>query len=677
MGALRTAMMRSALALLVPGMEAAVEEAAYELEPLTVRAWHFEGVDLQFPGEVRVIDRETILESFSSNLPELLEREANVRFDSFNGKASEGQVSLRGFGENSGLRVLVVIDGQRLNRPDMGGVEWQLLPLENIETVEVIRGGQNVLYGNYALSGVIRITTRHAGETHSHLQGKTGSDGFFHVSADHAGRGQDRFWNVAAQVVEDNGYRENSRTWNRGISGSAGLEGGNGRLSMSARYAEGYARFPGPLMYEAFQHNPRQSKNSGREETDYRSGQVTAIWDGRHEWGASRANASLNLRELEWALEGLYAASEQLSATLSPRVRLGGEANFLMLGMDLIRDEVDFRDFLDADHRYLGARAKLGNLSAGPYAFAQRTLAGFLSLSGGIRYEHSEGSYRYEAFVEEQIRPEISTNRGTYPNPQYKDPPDIDRDKSYEESVDASGLAAELSLLWRVTQNWSLWTGYDRVYRYPVLDETAAYQGFELAEPVNADLDPETGNQFDLGVKGRTGKRTFSATLFHLDLDDEIVYDSEARLNTNLADTRRIGGEVAFSWESSNIGISTRWSFVEARFRDGPYKDRKVPLVPEVHGTSSLLLRPWKAFSVTLHHRWFASRYQGNDFTNTFRRIPSFHRFDARISLKHGAISAFLQVNNLLDHKHAPLAYRGAWYPAPGRQWRMGLRMRF
>ncbi|NBD37296.1 MAG: TonB-dependent receptor plug domain-containing protein, partial [Verrucomicrobia bacterium] len=173
------------LAAAVAGLPAAEEGAVvHELEAFTVRAWHFDGVDLQYPGDVRVIDREAIEDSFTSSLPELLGQEANVRMESLTGDPTQGQVSLRGFGENSGLRVLVVVDGQRINRPDLGGVEWQLVPLEDIASLEVIRGGQNVLYGNYALAGVIKVTTRRGGPVRTNLRAEGGSDGYSRGAVD-------------------------------------------------------------------------------------------------------------------------------------------------------------------------------------------------------------------------------------------------------------------------------------------------------------------------------------------------------------------------------------------------------------------------------------------------------------------------------------------------------------
>ena len=677
----RTTCVRALWAWLVvtAGMPAAAD-VVHELEAFTVRAWHFDGLELNYPGDVEVIDREAIEDSFTSSLPELLEQEANVRMESLTGNPTEAQVALRGFGENSGLRVLVVVDGQRINRPDLGGVEWQRVPLEDIASVEVIRGGQNVLYGNYALAGVIKVTTRRGGPVRMNLRAEGGSDGYSRGAVDHAGGKGRLFWDLGGEARESDGYRENARTWNRSLSGTIGWQSGadgRSRLSLNASATEGYVQFPGPLLREQFLEDPRQSTNVGNDETDYRTGLVTLQWDGRHDGGRSQLDAAVHVRELDLSLDGIFALNEQTTATLSPRIRMGGSEDFLIAGVDLIGDRVDYRDYLDNERDLLRARADLQQRTVGPYLFGQRFLGNGVSLSGGLRYESAVGDYAYTAFVENQLRPEIETNRGTFPNPHYQNPPDVDTDKSYDRRVTHSGLAAELSLLWRANRNWSLWTGYDRVYRYPVLDEAAAYQGFELAEPVNADLEPEKGHQVDLGVKFRQARIQFSATAFYLGLDGEIVYDDEANLNLNLGDTRRWGGEAGLRWETEQLTLSTRWSFVEARFSGGAFDGNTVPLVPSAHGVTGVRLRPVEWMEAAVFHHWYASRYQGNDFANTLRKVDAFHRIDLRLSAEGETLTAFLRIPNLLDDNHAPLAYRGAWYPAPGRQWRAGIRVSF
>ena len=55
----------------------------------------------------------------------------------------DGQANIRsgsGWSYGAGSRVMVMVDGMPLMNGDQGGVEWQLVPMENISQIEVIKG---------------------------------------------------------------------------------------------------------------------------------------------------------------------------------------------------------------------------------------------------------------------------------------------------------------------------------------------------------------------------------------------------------------------------------------------------------------------------------------------------------------------------------------------------------
>jgi len=62
-----------------------------------------------------------------------------------------------GFTFGVGSRVAIVVDGIPLLSGDAGRPEWNYIPVENIEQIEIIKGASSVLYGSSALSGVINI----------------------------------------------------------------------------------------------------------------------------------------------------------------------------------------------------------------------------------------------------------------------------------------------------------------------------------------------------------------------------------------------------------------------------------------------------------------------------------------------------------------------------------------
>ncbi len=66
-------------------------------------------------------------------------------------------INVRGLGYG---RTLVLIDGLPANDAFYGTVQWNLVPMSSIESVEFVRGGVSSLWGNYGMGGVININTK-------------------------------------------------------------------------------------------------------------------------------------------------------------------------------------------------------------------------------------------------------------------------------------------------------------------------------------------------------------------------------------------------------------------------------------------------------------------------------------------------------------------------------------
>ncbi len=72
------------------------------------------------------------------------------------------QPSIRGGGGwtfGVGSRALILIDGLSVLAPQTGDINWNNVPLQNIEQVEIMKGASSVLYGSSALNGIINVRT--------------------------------------------------------------------------------------------------------------------------------------------------------------------------------------------------------------------------------------------------------------------------------------------------------------------------------------------------------------------------------------------------------------------------------------------------------------------------------------------------------------------------------------
>lgn len=114
---------------------------------------------------VYVITADDIRRSGATTLPDVLRMAPGFSVSQLN--AGAWSVTSRGFGGLYANKLLVLIDGRSVYSPITGGIDWdmQLVPLDAIEQIEVIRGPGGSLWGANAVNGVINIITRRADAT--------------------------------------------------------------------------------------------------------------------------------------------------------------------------------------------------------------------------------------------------------------------------------------------------------------------------------------------------------------------------------------------------------------------------------------------------------------------------------------------------------------------------------
>ncbi|MBK7873286.1 MAG: TonB-dependent receptor [Saprospiraceae bacterium] len=72
----------------------------------------------------------------------------------------DGQANIRGgsgYSYGAGSRVLLMVDDIPILQADAGFPNWDDVPIENIEQVEIVKGAASSLYGSSALNGIINI----------------------------------------------------------------------------------------------------------------------------------------------------------------------------------------------------------------------------------------------------------------------------------------------------------------------------------------------------------------------------------------------------------------------------------------------------------------------------------------------------------------------------------------
>lgn len=194
-------------------LELRLEPSAIELSPMNITSSRGRATGgREAISSVSVLDADQIAVTPAGTTDELLRGIPGVQLPLVNSTLNfpvNPSVAIRGAGlGDNGTRTLVLVDGRPANGAFFGNVFWNRMPRQNVDRIEVVRGGAgSSLFGSYAMGGVINILTRPLTEQSSvSAEVKGGNHGLFQADASAStGLGGVRV-GVAANFLRTDGY---------------------------------------------------------------------------------------------------------------------------------------------------------------------------------------------------------------------------------------------------------------------------------------------------------------------------------------------------------------------------------------------------------------------------------------------------------------------------------------
>jgi len=452
---------------------------------------------------------------------------------------------IRGLESN---RILILVDGERLNnaRTSTGqsGIEIGLVDLEQIETLEVVRGSGSVLYGTDALAGTINIITQDAPRR---------KDGGFrfgarlntYYSSNENGRrgnlavtGSSKFFSFrVAQSLEryENYHAGNTDGLGLGpvdgfVSGSevgnSQSHGGNTQVTtrfffnddndLRLNYERRRAASVGsPLLtldfgFNAYFPYSNRDKFSGRFETRNLNKYLAKVSASFYYQNQKREFSNQTVfRPFVDSLSETVTDTDSYGVDVQSNWILGSR-NFLTAGVSFFRDtNEDARLALNRLNGVANLTTSVPRADFGSVAFFAQdefTLTDRLKLIGGLRVERfSSGSEQTEGFsLPPGIRQFQLEDIGV-------------ADLAIGLTVNETAVTGDFGAVYRLTDAVSLTGRIGRSFRVANLFErfftgAGSIGGFLVGNP---NLVPESGINFDAAVKVRTSKFAGSFTYFN------------------------------------------------------------------------------------------------------------------------------------------------------------------
>lgn len=635
-----------ALCLLMGAATAMAAQSA-QLPSTTVSTTRSDQDIAKLARNVTVITADQIQAMHATSVIEVLQSVPGLSFINYMGNMSQARVDMRGFGEGAATRVLVTIDGRRVNTIDLAGADFATIPLDNIERIEVMHGPAGVIYGDNAVGGVINIITKEGkGKPAGGLQAYYGMYKTYGVNG-YAQGGMDKFsFFLSAGHQFTDGYRERSENKLTSFNLSTRYYFTDAvSLLFDAGYAKADFQMPGPLTLAEMQADRRQSVNPAdwaQNKDGYVRGQFRGDFQAA---GTFTFDLSYRFREgtSEWAKFDSHRDTDISTVGLQPKWvwdhGFGGAANRLTVGIDYYYSTANLKrstvtgpvtDSTDFTWTTLGV-----------YLFDEITFADRLTLSFGGRWQKGD-------FDISDSPVGGSPQANSYSENQY---------------------AWTVGLAYRLAPQSKVYARVARTFRFPVSDEYFTFGGFMKLEPEKA-MNYEVGTEYTFMQNGRA-----SLSFYWMQVSDEIAYNAATMRNENLDDTKHVGVEaslrVPFGAGSPSYGFAS-FTYQKVQFTAGPNDGNTVPLVPEFKASAGVSVQIIPGLRAMGQVNYVGKRYMGQDFGNVADQMDAYFTVDLRLSYRWKQVEVFVNALNLLGKEYEAASFYSSWgsgyYPAPTRK---------
>ncbi|HEY3488361.1 MAG TPA: TonB-dependent receptor [Gammaproteobacteria bacterium] len=632
---------------------------AYDEPDMVVTATRSPQEQVYIPAVVTVISREEIAASGAIHLSEVLRGHGGVQLSDLYGDGSRTSISMRGFGnETANANVLILVDGRRLNNPDIADPDLNSVALQDVDRIEIIQGSASVLYGDQAVGGVINIITRRPERLTVDATILSGSYGRRVVTA----YGGNSFANglafrVSAESREADNYRAHNRTDYSNAFARTDYAYEGGGIFLEVQSVEDELQTPGALFAEELAEDRRQSVADFANDFNKLEHDISRLgleqtlnkhWNLLAEYADRDTNGEFIL-SFRGAPANQPNRQERRLGSFSPRLagRYETANGPLLITLGLDGEESEY--FLESQFGTQRSDQRTRSL----YMQGVFPVLSAVDLAIGVR----------NAAVRNKL---IDRPVDFLGDPIDGVPDDADLDD--ELSILGIGLTVEAS------NSLRHFIRYEENYRFPKVDEhTNSPVVPDFLTGVSDPLDTQTGESTEIGLDWSRDGHSASLVIYRLDLENEISFDPVIFKNVNIESTRREGAVLSAGWQLlRDVKLGLNYSYLETEIRSGDLAGNRVPFTAKNIVSADLdfvIDESWHLYA-ELHD--IGNRLFSGDFTNELPALEGYTAGNVQLDFRRQHWTASLRINNIADKKYSDSGAAAfgpveSFYPAPAR----------
>src|SRR5467141_538572 len=584
------------------------------------------------PAGVQVIQEGDLQRSGRLSLPDALAGQVpGLSLSDEQGNSYQPDISLRGFQATSVTGVpqgvSVFLDGVRVNEPTAEEINFDLLPTEDVERIEVVPG-PSVLFGRNTLAGALILVTRRGQEgIAAFADVAAGSAGFEKVRARlSGGRGPVDFYASGAQTLED-GWRAASHARLSKAFGKLGFQQGGTDLTLSYQYVNNRISQAGPLPVSELSQDRTANYTAGDFFAPRLNQLVLNVRQALGDRVVLSANAFGRLLHVEQFNVNLLTENSRLfsrTASAGGTVQvdstgsLFGRWNLFTAGFEYAHSDVEVQVFNEPD---LDTDVHDGQDTGAAYLQDAFQLARGALRSGDELIVTAAVRWDF-------IRHRIADDSPSRPGRENASGVDVFR-----------RLDPLIGLNYNLSREHGVYLSFSQGFRAPALLEltcagpAAICPGLQAGTAPDPPLKPVRVTNYELGVRTRpVSWFSGQVSAYRTDVLDDIFAVTPAGTTgvyfQNIGKTRRQGLEA--SLRARPVGwleASLLYAFTDARFEEEvllatprPTSDcsgqsctervragSQFPLVPRNRGSAELDFHPYGWLSLSLSGTWVGS----------------------------------------------------------------------
>jgi vitamin B12 transporter len=530
---------------------------SYALPELVISSVRIPSTARRSPAPVTLISRIDIERSGAASLGDVLMTGPGLFIKDYGASSGIKTLSQRGMGSE---HTLVLFNGLPINSLQNGSIDFGALPADEIDRVEVIRGGQSASFGANAVAGVVNVVTRSSGKDQARVRIGAGSFGERTGYADFGTAGDDVRWRVGGGIQHIDG--DYPFTFSNGPASyhltrtNAGYDAWHGSADLGVQLIPSiHARITG--LYLASERGV-----AGVVVGPYSRSQATQ----EDQQGIVQAEITQTLSPLVW-WETKAQAQYAYQRYADPDVVVGG-----------VPLNTSFRNSEERAELQLHADIEgVGKVTAGGDAV---TASGHGSAVAGEPVRKQFGVF---VLGQHQFRllPDSMVVLSIHPALRY----DNIRDVS---SVVSPQLGLQLLLFPQERSGEAehllrIHGTVGKNFRTPTFNELFYAGGGGMGNP---NLRPERSTTADLGagiILDGGGTHTCDLTLFDVEMHDRIIWTTTGSSNTTPKNLRNVisrGIEATYEWHWLPAGIDLSLSYVRSQTEK---KSPDYPGDPNIH----------------------------------------------------------------------------------------------